>query len=149
MSYANLSDVRAAIPQIQITVTSRPTQDEVEQQIEQIEASLDITLANLGYATPVTGALSLRILKDMVVQETVSRVLHAQSLGVRDPALLGADRAHQLYVDRLRSLADPNDPFMLPDAARTDVGTKMEVEISSNFLDDPTDTDRITRDQVF
>lgn len=107
-------------------------------------------VSGLGFTTPVTGTLSLKILRDMVVKEVSSRVIIEQVAGTRDPNDLGADRLHGIFMEMFKQLMDPNHPFTLPDADKVEYDEKMAgaiegLGLTSGFNDEV----RVTRDQEF
>ena len=149
--YATVDKLKEAAPQLRISANSRPTEDEVQEILDEVEADLDIQLANLGYTTPITGPLSLRILRHMVVQETISRTIISQAAGVRNPDDLGAKRAHEQYQSRLDALINPDNPFALPDADSENIQTKLDISSGFEGISDPDNfpSARITRTKVF
>jgi hypothetical protein len=64
-SYAVLSDVQAFLPQWRIGADTRPAATEVSGFLTRLSARLDGIAAANGYATPVTGAQSLDLLKSV------------------------------------------------------------------------------------
>ena len=151
-TYATVDQVRSRLPQVKINASSRPSETEVQDFIDQVSAELDVALANVSFTVPITSPLSLSIVRDMVVNEVASKVLNSQFGGVRNPDDLGAMNFHGAYVEKFRALMNPNHPFTLPDAERSDPVLKNEAEMSSVYsgsfaVDD--DYRTVTRNQVF
>lgn len=151
MAYAAIEDVTGALPQLRISATSRPDETRVEAIIEEVEAEVNASIATLGFTTPVTASNSVRILKQIVLFEVTARILYEQHAGIRNPDELGAKRAHELYVDRMKRIMDPDDPFTLPDAISDDTAAKISAELGSaaSEIGSADEYQRITRDQVF
>ena len=149
--YASLDDLKSTIPQVRISSTSRPSEDEAQAILDSVEDELNVQLANLGYTVPITGPSSKRMVKYMVLQETASRVIIEQLAGVRDPNELGAGVMHKQYQDRLDALIDPDNPYSLIDAnnggnlqEKVNVVSGFEGSVDRDFGDP-----RITRTKVF
>lgn len=120
MAYHTLDDVRGMAPQLQITPASKPSDGQVTQFIAEVEREMDAILINLGYTVPVIGLESVKLLRVIAGYGTLARVLDARALAVGNPDDQGAARAQKYYEKRMMALGDADDPFELPDAARTD-----------------------------
>lgn len=149
-NYVTVQNIKDALPQLRITASSKPTEAQVGEIIDVVESYVDASVAGLGFLTPVTATLSKKILRDMVTKEVSSRVIVEQVAGIRDPKELGSDTLHGIYVQMLKLLMDPNDPFTLPDAEKANYDEKVAGAIeglgmTSGFIDEV----RITRDQEF
>jgi hypothetical protein len=129
--YVTLAQVKAAAPQLKFSGTSRPTEVEVADIITRIEAELDGVISSLGFETPVTGTVSLMIVKQMILDEVISQAIVQQTVGVVDPNNFGAKTLHDRYKEKIKALLDPNDPFTLPDAIKLDVQEKLLGETGS------------------
>jgi hypothetical protein len=155
LPYVTINDVRNAAPQFRFGQNSRPGEAEINLIIQRVEASVDITFKSLGFETPITGPGSLLIVRKMVIDEVLAQTIEQQYAGVHDPKTFGSELFHQRYIDAVKALVDPNDPFTLPDAVKLDVQAKLEGELASLLSYDPAsfgildDDERITRDQVF
>lgn len=123
MAYVTLVDVKAAAPQIEFSGFTRPTEDDVNRWIAEVEGGLNAQLVNLGYVLPFNttdNPLSIAILRDMVVHAVIARVLTARLWGVSDNVDGSGWKTAQAYYDqRLTWLIDPTHPFELPDASQT------------------------------
>lgn len=119
MSYCTPQDVRDLAPQLVIDNTSKPNSGQVATMIADVERELDAALTNLGFVTPVSGVVSVAILKDKVAHAVVARVLRARNFGNADPGQIGAADAQKVYDHWLKALASAGDPTDLPDATRT------------------------------
>jgi len=155
MAYTQVSDVRNAAPQIEVTAATKPSEGQVVGMITDVEREMNASLGHLGYDTPVTGTESVKICRDMVVHAVIAKILRARAFGQADPNEKGAGSAQKHYDDRLKWLGDPRHPFELPDADRTDEATEKDASgqllsavdgISEDFEDADLE---ITRRQVF
>lgn len=121
MPYATMDDVQRRMPQFQLTPQSRPALDSAQVFLDDTHSQLDAALENLGYVIPITGAKSLRQVREIVCYGTIAKILYARAAAVgTDAALQSADRCQKHYEDGLKMLADPANPIELTDAGRTD-----------------------------
>lgn len=156
-TYAQISDIRALAPAVTLDASSRPSAGQAEVYLTEVEAEVNAVLGNLGYVTPIAeSATSARlIVKDLVAHGALAKVLRARAVGQDSNLLEGAERVDRHYRDRLKALKNPDDPFELPDAERTDRAvTKGPDEQMGSFADDAfddfdEDAPRVTRAQVF
>jgi hypothetical protein len=149
--YVTLAEVLDEAPQLKITETSKPNIQDATNIIARVEAQVDGFLRGLGYIVPITGPQSLEIVKSIVVQGSLARLLKAMFYGVRDPNDVGANDAWKEYQGKLKALATPNDPLTLIDAPQAEQIKKDQLELASDALvyvgEDQ--LPRATRDQVF
>lgn len=155
MAYANLTDVLDAAPKLVIGPTTKPSVEDAQKIIEAVENQVNSIVAGLGYLT-VTKAdspQSFSILRDIVVQGALARILKAMYYGIRDPEEVGANDAFREFSSKLKALANPDDPLTLSDAPVNQQELKIAANFESNVLDPALmDTDwepRMTRLQVF
>lgn len=152
--YATIQDMRGFLPQIQISQSSRPTEDEVGELLEGYSQELDSILVSLGYTTPLNedlSPISLRMAKQMVKERTAVDVLRIQYAGLRDADSLGAKAFESSWNAKLKRLQDPTDPFTFTDAVYTNRQEKMDVVAASMVSEEPEfyEEPRITRDTIF
>lgn len=145
MAYAQVSDVIAIAPQIDVTASTKPSTAQVQTMITDLERDLNAALTNLGYSTPVTGTVSVQILRDKVAHGVLARVIRSRSYGATNPDDQGAKDADRVYNCFLKALADPHDPMELPDATRTsDQIEKDRLDSNSSFISTIDEADRPT-----
>ena len=151
MPYATLQQVLEAAPQLKISATSKPSTSDAETLVSSVNDHVNSVLKGLGYVVPVTGAQSIAILKDIVIQGSVAKILKAMFYGIRSPQDVGANDAWREFTTKLQSLSNQSDPFVLPDADITGVAEHVRAELDSNIgdIDQTDDFFRATRDQVF
>lgn len=111
--YATLLDVNAMIPQAPFTSTSKPSDAQVTDFIEQIANDMDVVMATKGYTVPVvSGDIGLAWLR-----ATCKFGVLGQALAVRDSGVSTAVSARdketpniwlQIYEARMKGLADPS-----------------------------------------
>jgi hypothetical protein len=126
--YCLIADVNALVPQALFTATSRPTDAQVIVMIDQVAQRMDASMSNVGYVVPVvTGTKALGLLREACAWGTVglaqlSRGTQA-SVGLGDRFAPAGDVSKNVWTrmfdEWLKKLLDPQDPFELPDAART------------------------------
>lgn len=155
MAYATLKDVLDQTPQLKISATSKPSTSEAEKIVTAVNAQVDSVLKGLGYVIPIDpdeSPKSVEILKDIVIQGSIAKLLKAMFYGIRSPQDVGANDAWREFTTKLQQLANQSDPMTLIDAVMTDVAEHVRAEIDSN-ISDPDQTDpfifQVTRDQVF
>lgn len=151
MGYATLQDVKDTIPHVTLDATSRPPAPKVEEWCEVLSKELDAILTNIGYQTPITGANSLAMLKEMVSNGVAAKVLRSQFSALRDPETLGYKSFVEEFKMKLEKLQSPDCAYMLPDAVKLDVQSKLSADVESMVTQDSEfyDSVRVTRDQVF
>jgi hypothetical protein len=136
MAYAAVEDVQRLAPQVQLTSTSKPTWDDTNAIIDLVSAIVDSTLKNVGYALPVTGTVSLKIVKEIVTHGVLAHVLRARQYGVGDLNAPGMVYAQERFDKLLAALADPKNPFELPDCPRTEKELeKTGGDMDGNFVE--------------
>lgn len=127
MAYIDFAFVHALAPRLPLSATTVPSQTDVTNWIDQVEAVVNAMLKTIGYQTPITGPASLVIVKDIVAHGVLARWLRALQYGVGDVNAPGAQVAQEFYDTQLKKLADPKDPYELPDETRT--GEKVEKNV--------------------
>jgi hypothetical protein len=118
MSYAALTDVNALVPQAPFTPQTLPTDAVVTAMLADVSLQIDSTLSQL-YVTPVIAAPdSLSMLKNICTWGALGRAQEARNTGVV-AELQGVKSVWtKKFEEALAKLADPDDPFILPDAPR-------------------------------
>lgn len=158
MAYAQVSDITARAPGIELTASSKPSAGQATAFLADIERDVNAALTNLGYVTPIVQAdspLAFSIVKDKVAYAALARVLMARALGASQPKEQGAEAAQAVYDDWMRALGNPNSPIELPDATRTGEAVEKDgADRVSSFVQGVAATDRdvtprITMRQVF
>ncbi len=154
MAYVTLEEVLDQAPQIKINATSRPDTVEARKIVQAVEDYVNSVLKGLGYTTPVTLADSPKafaILKDIVLQGSIAKILKAMFYGVRNPNDVGANEAYREFTSKLAQLSNQNDPMVLEDAVKPNVAEHVRSELDSNISDLVLEDVmwRPTRDQVF
>ena len=155
MPYATIGDVQARMPQFTLTATSKPTIADATIFIDDVEAEISAALANLGYVMPITGPLSLAIVRAWSAQGAIARILAARAAAVGgEGAVASAERAQKLYDDKFKQLADENYPLTLIDAtmtgeevSKTDSG--LDGSGTNEIIDGSMYDPRVTMDQKF
>lgn len=149
MPYASVSDVKALAPFVPIDNASKPSAGDVATMIADVEATIETSLAGLGYQTPITGATSLRIVKGIVANTVMAMILRGRPNPEQDP------ENFQRRADAvMKALQSPGDPLTLSDAETIDAIIKGDRTpgVSSNFRDialDPDTLITVTRDMKF
>jgi hypothetical protein len=123
--YCTLDDVNALVSQVPFGPTSKPTDAQVIQIIENTAVRLDASMANIGYVVPVvSGAIALGMLREVCAWGALGLAQTSRDTGVRTAVSASGKEAKniwlQMYDSWIERLQDPQDPFELPDAARTD-----------------------------
>jgi hypothetical protein len=122
--YCSLDDVNKLVPQVPFTDTSKPPAAVVVQFIESVAKRIDASIANIGYVVPVvSGANALELLREACAWGALGLAQHVRDTAVKT-AVTDAGRPMknlwtQLYDDWLKHLTNPQDPFELADAPRT------------------------------
>ena len=158
-TYVNLDQVRSHLPQFQITNSSRPSSQQVQEFIDDLQDRVDSVLGNLGYDVPfnpVTYPDAVRILRGIILDGATSKILVSALAGVRNPEEFGASGFWKRYENALKALANPDDPLILPGVEISLVAAKITPEFASHVTDvtvtDLEDLDkepRISRTQLF
>lgn len=123
--YATLDDVNALAPQVPYTDTSKPNAALVTKLIESVATRMDASLSNIGYVTPVvSGDKALALLREACAWGTMGLAQQIRDSGITTAVSAGASERKNIWLkmfdDWNARLCDPNDPFELPDAPRTD-----------------------------
>lgn len=119
-SYCTITDVNGYVPQSPFTPTTTPTQAQVQGYIDQVANQIDLTLANLGYVTPVvTGAKSLIELRKANAWGALGLAQQSRITGVAPDQSVGLSVWTKMFNDWVKALADPKNPYELGDAPRT------------------------------
>lgn len=128
MPYITTADVVAAAPGIEISATSRPTSTQVDALIVSEQSTLDSLLFGGGYIIPITGAVSLPIVKKILTHKVLAGVLRAKAYGRANPRDIGADKAEAVADGLMKRILDPDDDFRLDDAPMNEdqKGTSLE-----------------------
>lgn len=120
MAYATLATLKPLAPHITFTATSKPTADDVEGFLADVERFVNASLVTLGYVVPVTGPESVKLLGDMVAHGALARALRSRAFATNNAAdTQGAALAQGVFDRQLKALGTAKEPFILPDAART------------------------------
>lgn len=145
--YASLSDVNALGVQVPFTAQSKPSDSQVKAMIDDIANDMDTVLANIGYVTPViAGAKALQWLRKTCALGTLGIAQAARDTGVHTAVSASGREVkniwQQLFDERMKALANPQDPTELPDAARTNEQLVKQPEnvlrsMSQGITDDP------------
>lgn len=153
--YATLADVLDAAPKLVIGPATKPSVEDAQAIVDGVNAYVNSIVSGLGYNTPIRKSESPEsfiILRDIVVQGAMARILRAMFYGIRDPDEVGANDAYREFVTKIKQLTNPNDPFALPDAPQNEQVGKVTSELESSALDPDNFIGwipRMTRLQVF
>lgn len=121
MGYVTFDDVQARMRQFPLDSTTRPTRADAETFLNEAEAEVDLSLANAGYVTPVTGTKSRLIVRGMVIALTIAMILEARAMAVGGAGVReSAENARKLYETRIKNLVDQEHPLELSDAVHND-----------------------------
>lgn len=139
MTYATLADVLDGAPKLVIGPNTKPSAQDAQALIDATNAHVSSVVAGLGHVniTKETSPQSFMILRDIVVQGSIAKILKAMYYGVRDPDEVGANDAWKEFNTKLKQLTDPEEPFCLPDAPSNQQVQKVTSEIESSGLDNP------------
>jgi hypothetical protein len=154
VAYVTLEQVLRQAPQVKISATSKPNTQEAAEIVAAVEAYVNSVLKGLGYVTPLDGTTSPKavgIVKDIIIQGSIARILKAMFYGVRNPNDVGANDAFNEFKLKLAQLSNQSDPMVLEDAVLTGVAVHAVAELDSNISDFVLEDEmfRPTRDQVF
>lgn len=134
MPYIVLSDVKDAAPQLFNGSANPPSDPQINRAIADIDRLINANLTSIGYQLPIdpnVSPLAFAILQDIEKHGVIGRLINARSFGVDDPTKYGATAALKSFSDRLRQLANPDDPFTLPDAPQNPIVEQNESYASS------------------
>lgn len=150
MAYVTIATLQARVPQFPLTATSRPTAEEAQIFITDVESEVEAMAATRGYIIPITGPISLRVLRHIVILGATARILYARAAGVGgDAAMQSADKFQKLYEDALKALWEPDGPFKLVDAPVVGVGVPVPMARSSFLAGSDNGDPRIEMDTLF
>lgn len=154
MAYITLEEVLDQAPQIKITATSKPNTTDAAKIVAYTEAQVNAVLKGLGYVTPLDptdSPKSIVIVRDIITQGAIAKILKAMFYGVRNPNDVGANDAWREFEKKLAGLSNQNDPLILEDADVAGVATKVVAELDSNISvpEEEEEAWRPTRDQIF
>jgi hypothetical protein len=144
MAYAVVGDVRKKAPNITLDASSKPSVSDVTDYITDVESELNAYLAAAGYTVPLTGGPeTLKILREIVAQGTLAKVLQAIVAGRGVATDIGQKAAQDLYDARIQRII--KGQFVLPDEQPGVVVVQSDAVLgfSSNIpaIDDENDTD--------
>lgn len=156
--YCTIDDVNALVPQVPFNATSKPNEATVTSLIGQVATRMDASLVNLGYTVPVTeGTLSLALLREACTWGALGLAQQIRDTGVKTSVTESGRPMKNIWLQQfegwMKQLADNDDPFELPDAARTDQQVEKQGEAimrsSVQGVDDDTWlAPQVTRSQV-
>jgi hypothetical protein len=154
--YATLADVLDVAPKLVIGPATKPSVEDAQAIIDAVNQHVNSVVSGLGYLTPVSKVdcpQSYVILRDIVCQGALAKILRAMFYGIRDPDEVGANDAYREFMAQMKALTDPENPFTLPDATANQQVIKVSSELESTALD-PAEVDnmwipRMTRLQEF
>jgi hypothetical protein len=154
MPYATLEEVLDQAPQLKINAQSKPNTTDASKICVATDSYVNSVLKGLGYATPIDPAVSPKafaLIKDIVIQGVIAKILKSMFYGVRNPEDVGANGAWREFTSRLSALSNQSDPSILEDAVGPDVAVHAVSELDSNISYDFVETEmwRPTRDQIF
>lgn len=154
MAYITLEDVLDQAPQVKVNATSKPNTTEAAKIVVNVEAQVNSVLAGLGYVTPLDpteSPKSIVLLRDIITQGSIAKILKAMFYGVRNPNDVGANDAWREYEKKLAGLSNQNDPMILEDANLAGVAQHVTSELDSDITNVATEDEmwRPTRDQIF
>jgi hypothetical protein len=131
MPYATLQDVKVLAPNVMINAQSKPSSGTVAEWLGDTDRLVDAILKGIGYETPITGATSLSIVRQIVAHMVMARVMRSRPNPEVDPETF--QRWANDIIGRIKS---PSDPLTLGDAVAVDVVLKdAGVRVSSNLKD--------------
>lgn len=120
MAYCTITDVNSYVPQQPFTSTSVPSQAQVEAFIVQVANQINMTLANLGYATPVvSGTVALAEIRKANAWGALGLAQQSRMTAVAPDQALGLSAWWKMFAAWIEALADPKNPYELSDAPRT------------------------------
>lgn len=122
--YCTVDDVNNLAVQVPFTDASKPNAAQVTSLIEAVARRIDASLANVGYVTPVaSGTKALALLREACAWGAMGMAQQIRDSGVTTAVSAGAREAKniwlQMFDDWVKRLCNPQDPFELPDAPRT------------------------------
>lgn len=122
--YCTLDDINKLVPQVPFTDTSKPNQNVVIGLVEKIARRIDATIANVGYVVPVVaGANALELLREACAWGVLGLAQQMRDTGVTTAVSENGRPTKNIWTQQfeewLKKLTNPQDPFELPDAPRT------------------------------
>jgi len=122
--YATLDDVNALVPQQPFSASSKPSDAAVTRFIDDIALEMDASLGNVGYAVPVVaGVKALQLLRRICAYGALGLAQAARDTGVTTAVSASGREVENIWSQKYRAsmkaLCNPQDPFELPDAQRT------------------------------
>lgn len=146
MSYCTISDVNGYVPQSPYTATTVPTQAQVQSYIDQVSNQIDMTLANLGYVTPVlTGPKALVELRKACAWGALGLAQQSRITSIAPDQAVGLSVWTKMFNQWVDALSDPKNPYELSDAPRTATAViKPLGEILSSPMSNSVDTGTAT-----
>lgn len=161
LHYCTISDVNSLVVQMPFTDKSKPNETQVIALIESVAKRIDASLSNIGYVVPVVvGVNALAMLKEACAWGAVGIAQQIRDTGVTTSVNASGREAKniwlQLYDDWIKRLCNPQDPFELGDAPRTNEQLQKQPDnvlrsMSQGIIDDPdysVDTPQVTRYQT-
>jgi hypothetical protein len=140
-----VGDVQALAPHVPIDAQSKPNAGQVSGWIADVEAELNAVLSQLGYVTPITGPVSLSILRRAVANAVMAMIMRSRPNPEIDP-----QQFQTRYDAMIKGLSDARNPLILIDAVSTNVEVRTSGAVRSNLADLEDDTPgTLTRDTVF
>lgn len=144
--YCSTDDVNALAPQVPFSAQSRPTLTQLLMFIDDGTNVINATLGNVGYVTPLTGTVALAECKKANAWYALGIAQQVRDTGVTtatsDKGMPGKNIWTRMFEEWLQRLADPKNPFELPDAPRTaqqieKQGDAILRSMSDGITDDP------------
>jgi hypothetical protein len=143
--YSILQNVNDLCPQVPFSPSSKPTDAVVLTLIESVAKRIDASLANIGYVVPVvSGVNALALLREACAWGALGLALQIRSSGVTTAVSASGKEVkniwQQNFDDWLARLCDPQNPFELPDAPRTNEQlNKLPDNVLRSFITGVTD----------
>lgn len=145
MPYVQVGDVQALAPHVPIDAQSKPNAGQVAGWIADAEAEVNAILRQLGYVTPITGAVSLSIIRRAVANAVMAMVMRSRPAPEIDP-----QQFQGRYDATLKALTDARNPLILTDAGTINIEVKSSGAVRSNLSElDVDEPGQIGRDTVF
>lgn len=147
--YCTITDVNSYVPQSPFTSTTTPSQAQVTAYVAQVANQLDLTLANLGYTTPVVlGTMALVELRKANAWGALGLAQQSRITAIAPDQAVGLSVWTKMLNGWILALADPKNPFELSDAPRTGravikpvgeaMADPMSISVDSGTSADPT-----------
>jgi hypothetical protein len=121
--YCNLQDVNNLVTQVKFTPTSKPSEADVQGMIASVARLIDANLSQI-YVVPVVpstqypATVSLQLLRDLCAWGVAGRAQEIRNTGTTPEAQGVKSVWTKKFEEWLEMLADPSDPFILPDAQK-------------------------------